>query len=58
MIRRLEKQQRASSDHVSDERILDQLSKLKEDLNYVRVSYGFFVDVTHWTFMYLFLFAS
>lgn len=36
MIRRLEKQQRASSDHVSDERILDQLSKLKEDLNYVR----------------------
>ncbi|WOL15262.1 hypothetical protein Cni_G24043 [Canna indica] len=36
MIRRLEKQQRASSDHVSDERILYQLSKLKEDLNYVR----------------------
>ncbi|KAG6532415.1 hypothetical protein ZIOFF_006258 [Zingiber officinale] len=36
MIRRLEKRQRTSSDHASDERILDQLSKLKEDLNYVR----------------------
>ncbi|XP_074570748.1 uncharacterized protein LOC141827413 [Curcuma longa] len=35
-IRRLEKQQRASLDHVPDENILYQLSKLKEDLNYVR----------------------
>lgn len=37
MIRRLEKQQRLSSDHISEEKISDQLSKLKEDLEYVRV---------------------
>ncbi|XP_074590485.1 uncharacterized protein LOC141846363 [Curcuma longa] len=36
MIRRLEKQQRTSSNHALDESMLDQLSKLKEDLNYVR----------------------
>lgn len=38
MIRRLEKQQRSSSDHVEEGRISDQLSKLREDLEYVRVS--------------------
>nr|CAD1819837.1 unnamed protein product [Ananas comosus var. bracteatus] len=36
MIRRLEKQQRSSSDHVEEGRISDQLSKLREDLEYVR----------------------
>ncbi|XP_026660024.1 rRNA-processing protein efg1 isoform X1 [Phoenix dactylifera] len=36
MIRRLEKQQRSSSDHTSEGKISDQLSKLREDLEYVR----------------------
>lgn len=36
MIRRLEKQQRTSSDHALDGTISDQLSRLKEDLEYVR----------------------
>ncbi|XP_010936119.1 rRNA-processing protein EFG1 isoform X2 [Elaeis guineensis] len=36
MIRRLEKQQRTSSDHTSEGKISDQLSKLREDLEYVR----------------------
>ncbi|KAJ0982421.1 hypothetical protein J5N97_010676 [Dioscorea zingiberensis] len=36
MIRRLEKQHRSSSDHVLEAKIYDQLSKLKEDLEYVR----------------------
>lgn len=36
MIRRLEKQQRASSDHASEEKISEQRSRLKEDLEYVR----------------------
>ncbi|KAG9444034.1 hypothetical protein H6P81_015374 [Aristolochia fimbriata] len=35
-IRRLEKMQRTSSDHASEEEIAHQLSKLKEDLEYVR----------------------
>ncbi|XP_058105461.1 rRNA-processing protein EFG1-like [Magnolia sinica] len=35
-IRRLEKLQRTSSDHISERDIADQLSKLKEDLEYVR----------------------
>ncbi|XP_010542913.1 PREDICTED: rRNA-processing protein EFG1-like isoform X2 [Tarenaya hassleriana] len=35
-IRRLEKLQRASSGHVQDTEIAEQLSKLKEDLEYVR----------------------
>ncbi|KAF8392290.1 hypothetical protein HHK36_022632 [Tetracentron sinense] len=35
-IRRLEKLQRASSDHTQEADIADQLSKLKEDLEYVR----------------------
>ena len=38
MIRRLEKQQRTSSDHTSEEKISDQLFKLREDLEYVQVS--------------------
>ncbi|WOK91786.1 rRNA-processing protein efg1 isoform X3 [Canna indica] len=36
MIRQLEKQQCASSDHASNEETSDQLSKLREDLNYVK----------------------
>ena len=36
-IRRLEKQQRLSSDHASEEKISVQLFKLKEDLEYVSV---------------------
>ncbi|XP_078442698.1 uncharacterized protein LOC144712328 [Wolffia australiana] len=35
-IRRLEKQQRSSSDHASEDKIINELSKLKEDLEYVR----------------------
>jgi hypothetical protein len=38
-IRRLEKLQRASSGQAQDAEIAEQLSKLKEDLEYVRVSY-------------------
>ncbi|KAH7661386.1 rRNA-processing protein Efg1 protein [Dioscorea alata] len=36
MIRRLEKQHRSSSDHTLEAKISDQLSKLREDLEYVR----------------------
>ncbi|XP_072952468.1 uncharacterized protein [Typha angustifolia] len=36
MLRRLEKQQRSSSNHVLEGRLSDQLSKLREDLEYVR----------------------
>ncbi|KAG0477299.1 hypothetical protein HPP92_013691 [Vanilla planifolia] len=36
MIRRLEKQQRVSSDNVVEEKTLKQLAKLREDLEYVR----------------------
>lgn len=36
-IRRLEKSQRTSSGQAQDAEIADQLSKLKEDLEYVRV---------------------
>lgn len=38
-IRRLEKSQRASSGQAQDAEVADQLTKLKEDLEYVRVSY-------------------
>lgn len=38
-IRRLEKLQRTSSGQAQDVDIADQLSKLKEDLEYVRVSF-------------------
>lgn len=37
-IRRLERLQRTASDHISEEEIANQLFKLKEDLEYVRVS--------------------
>lgn len=37
-IRRLEKLQRASSGQEQDTKVAEQLSKLKEDLEYVRVS--------------------
>lgn len=37
-IRRLEKLQRTSSAHVGDADTAEQLSKLKEDLEYVRVN--------------------
>lgn len=37
-IRRLEKQQRTSSGQAQDTQIAEQLAKLKEDLEYVRVS--------------------
>lgn len=37
-IRRLEKLQRSSSAHVGDAELAEQLNKLKEDLEYVRVS--------------------
>lgn len=40
-IRRLEKLQRASSGQAQDAEIAEQLSKLKEDLEYVRVSQVF-----------------
>ncbi|KAJ3669879.1 hypothetical protein LUZ60_010203 [Juncus effusus] len=36
MIRRLEKQQRSTSDQVAEGQIISQLSKLKEDLEYIR----------------------
>ncbi|MQL92524.1 hypothetical protein Taro_025145, partial [Colocasia esculenta] len=36
LIRRLEKQQRTSTAHITEENISNQLSKLKEDLEYVR----------------------
>lgn len=38
-IRRLEKMQRASSGQSQEAEIAEQLSKLKEDLEYVKVSY-------------------
>lgn len=37
-IRRLERLQRTAPDHISEGEIADQLFKLKEDLEYVRVS--------------------
>lgn len=40
-IRRLEKQQRAASGQAQEAEVAEQLSKLKEDLEYVRVSYIF-----------------
>lgn len=52
-IRRLEKLQRASSGQAQDPETAEQLSKLKEDLEYIRVSgaismhlYGFIIVIT------------
>ena len=43
-IRRLEKLQRASSGQAQDAEITEQLFKLKEDLEYIRVSCAFVID--------------
>lgn len=60
MIRRLEKQQRTSSDHMSEGKVSDQLSKLREDLEYVRVSYmhDIFASVINYLLEILFLVLS
>lgn len=42
-IRRLEKQQRASTGQAQEAEISSQLSKLKEDLEYVKVCYHIFL---------------
>lgn len=45
MIRRLEKQQRASTGQAQDTEIASQLSKLKEDLEYVKVNKEYYTAI-------------